>query len=328
MSIENSCLPSSQPTFKNIVSVIVLSKNNAKTIGKTLNSILSAKFKNGYQLEVIVVDAKSQDGTEKILRTFKNKIKVIYDEGKGIGIARNIGVKYSKGDIICFVDGDCIVGDEHFIRIIETFKDPSIGIIDVRGDIYMEKMSKIQSLEFKIWKYGRAYSDKLIKDRTFAGGAFIAFRRKVFDDIGGFWEYPPYGGDDMDFSFRAKTKGYKITVIHCKNSVSIPRDNLKDLIKQQMGWGRGYIHLVTKYLHNNAFWESMKYNRYVYKIFKKNIWLYAIMRLILAPLGAIRLTLYTKEVELLPYWIIRRYAFLYGVLADMKKSLKKLDKNK
>ncbi|MEM2179040.1 MAG: glycosyltransferase [Candidatus Methanomethylicaceae archaeon] len=322
MNIEGSHL--SQSTLKQVISVIVLSKNNAKTIGKTLNSIFSAKLENNYQLEVIVVDAKSQDGTRRILRAFENKIKVIYDEGKGIGIARNLGVKYSKGDIICFVDGDCIVGNEHFIRIIEAFKDPSIGIADVRGDVYMEKMSKIQSLEFKIWKYGRAYSDKLIRDRAFAGGAFIAFRRKVFDEIGGFWEYPPYGGDDMDFSFRAKTKGYKIAVIHCKKSVSIPRENLKDLIKQQIGWGSGYIHLVMKYLHDTNFWESMKYNEYIHKILGKNIWIYAIMRLILAPLGAIRLVLYAKEVELLPYWIIRRYAFLYGVLRDMKKSLKAL----
>lgn len=326
MNTKNFLLSQSKLPPEHLISVVVLSKNNAKTIGKTLKSIFSANVKNGYKLEVIVVDARSCDGTEKILEDFKDKIKVIYDEGKGIGIARNIGVKYSKGDIICFVDGDCIVGKEHFNCIVDAFKDPTVGIIDIKGSTYMKGMSKIQSLEFKIWKYGRAYSDKLVKERAFAGGAFIAFRREVFNKIGGFWEYPPYGGDDMDFSFRAKTKGYKIVVVPCKNSISIPRENLRDLIKQQIGWGSGYIHLVAKYLHNTEFWESMKYNKYIYKIFRKNIWFYAIMRLILAPLGAIRLVLHAKEIELLPYWIIRRYAFLYGILKNIKKAFKALDK--
>jgi hypothetical protein len=31
----------------------------------------------------------------------------------------------------------------------------------------------------------------------------MAFRRKVFNDVKGFWEYPPYGADDLDFCMKA-----------------------------------------------------------------------------------------------------------------------------
>jgi len=83
--------------------------------------------------EIIVVDAHSSDNTPSILEKYKNHIKVVYDEGKGIGLARNIGVLHSKGDIICFVDADAFVSKDHFVKIKECFdKHPEVGIINVK----------------------------------------------------------------------------------------------------------------------------------------------------------------------------------------------------
>ena len=82
------------------ISIIVLSKNNGDTIAYTLLSIVKAKVPKGYKREIIVVDARSTDNTPRILEKFKRWIKVVYDNGEGIGIARNIGVLNSSGDII------------------------------------------------------------------------------------------------------------------------------------------------------------------------------------------------------------------------------------
>ncbi len=74
------------------VSVIVLSKNNGRTLGQTLLSILKSRTPPGWYKEVVVVDAHSSDDTPAILSLFGEYVKVVYDEGKGIGIARNLGV--------------------------------------------------------------------------------------------------------------------------------------------------------------------------------------------------------------------------------------------
>jgi len=104
-----------------MISVIVLSKNNGDTLDACLNSIINALGEK----EIIVVDAHSSDNTPSILEKYREKIKVVYDEGKGIGIARNIGVKASKGDIICFVDADAFVSKDHFIKIKDYFEKTS-----------------------------------------------------------------------------------------------------------------------------------------------------------------------------------------------------------
>lgn len=119
-----------------MTSVIVLSKNNGKTIENCLRSII-----NSYgDKEIIVVDAHSTDETPKILQKYKGQLKIIYDKGKGIGIARNIGVETSSGDIICFVDADAFVSIDHFTRIENYFdKNPEVGVIDVQGTLKLSK---------------------------------------------------------------------------------------------------------------------------------------------------------------------------------------------
>ena len=309
------------------ISVIILSKNNGPTLGATLASIIRSKVPEGYSREIIVVDAHSNDNTPEILKKYSKWIKVVYDEGKGIGIARNIGVKASKGDIIAFVDADTIVGREHFVKIVEAMKKGA-DIVDVKGEGKIKglKLPKVSELELAVWEHGRAYRGKMLENRAFAGGAFISFKREVFDAVGGFWEYPPYGGDDMDFSFRAWLKGYKIHVATVGDSISLPRFSLTEIIKEQKGWGKGYAYIIAKYRGTFEFWKAFKFSKKIYKIFGRNTWIYMIFRLVMAPLGALNLFLKTKKPSILPYYIARRYAFLYGLLKELPKAMKYFSK--
>ena len=142
----------------------------------------------------------------------------------------------------------------------------------------------------------------------------MALKREVFEKIGRFWENVPYGADDMDFSFRAYKRGFKIIVIDVEGSFAIPRSSLRELIKQQIGWGAGYAFFIMKYRKDIETWKCYRFNRLIYRFFGSYAWLYLILRFILAPLGGVKLFIKTKELLIIPYWIIRRYAFLYGVL--------------
>jgi len=302
-----------------IFSVIILSKNNGDTLENCIKSIIDSKCPKGWEREIIVVDAHSTDNTPRVLKKYNKYIKVVYDEGRGIGIARNIGISNARGDIICFVDADCIIGKKHFIKIIEAIKNGA-DIVDVKGQPIIREisnLSKIARLELMLWNIGRAYSKKLRENRCFAGGSFMALKREVFKKTGKFWENVPYGADDMDFSFRAYRKGFKITVVDVKGSFAIPRSSLRKLIKQQIGWGAGYAFFITKYRKNMETWKCYRFNRLIYRFFGSYVWLYLILRFMLAPLGGVKLFIKTKELLIIPYWIIRRYAFLYGVLKSL-----------
>ena len=90
--------------MKPIVSVIVPAYNAEKTIEKCIDSLLNQTLKN---IEIIVINDCSKDNTLKILKKYKNKIKLL-DNKKNLGPAgsRNKGLDAAKGKYIGFVDSD------------------------------------------------------------------------------------------------------------------------------------------------------------------------------------------------------------------------------
>jgi glycosyltransferase involved in cell wall biosynthesis len=84
------------------VSVILLTKNSAATIQKSLESIFQ---QTRQPKEVVVVDGSSSDGTLDIVK--KYPVKLVSEPGLGFGHARNVGVQNDSGDIIFFIDSDC-----------------------------------------------------------------------------------------------------------------------------------------------------------------------------------------------------------------------------
>lgn len=89
-----------------LISVIVPVFNCKKTVSKCLTSILSQTYQN---IEVIVVDDGSDDGSEKVCEIISqtdSRIKLIHKKNQGVSIARNIGLTYSSGQYVCFVDSD------------------------------------------------------------------------------------------------------------------------------------------------------------------------------------------------------------------------------
>lgn len=90
-----------------LLSLITVVKNDVLNIEKTIKSILRQK---GKDVEFIIIDGKSSDGTIKIIKKYKNKIdKVVIEKDRGIYYAMNKGIKFSTGKYIGFCNsGDLI----------------------------------------------------------------------------------------------------------------------------------------------------------------------------------------------------------------------------
>lgn len=86
-----------------IVSVIIPCYNQAHYLKEAIDSVLNQTYKN---VEVIVVDDGSKDNTAKICASYENNVRYIRVERVGLPAARNIGVQFSKGDFIVFLDAD------------------------------------------------------------------------------------------------------------------------------------------------------------------------------------------------------------------------------
>lgn len=88
------------------ISIIVPIYNVKKYIDRVVNCLINQTYHN---LEIILVDDGSTDGSSKICDKYKkkdNRIIVIHQKNSGVSVSRNVGLKYATGEYIGFVDSD------------------------------------------------------------------------------------------------------------------------------------------------------------------------------------------------------------------------------
>ncbi|TDA26046.1 MAG: hypothetical protein DSO01_06335, partial [Archaeoglobi archaeon] len=79
------------------------------------------------ELEVVIVDGHSEDGTVEIAR--KYGCRVVYESVGTIGGARNIGVRNSSGEFIVFTDADCVAERDWLKNLLKEFRDENIASV-------------------------------------------------------------------------------------------------------------------------------------------------------------------------------------------------------
>jgi cellulose synthase/poly-beta-1,6-N-acetylglucosamine synthase-like glycosyltransferase len=89
-----------------LVSVIIPCYNYARFLKQAIDSVFRQTYQN---VEVIVVDDGSGDETAAICQAYGDLIKYVRVERVGLSAARNIGVQFSKGDFVVFLDADDIL---------------------------------------------------------------------------------------------------------------------------------------------------------------------------------------------------------------------------
>src|SRR6266849_1500345 len=84
-------------------SIVIPTYNRAQLLAHALESVWRQRFRD---YEVIVVDDGSNDETQAYLHGLNNKVRVIRQENRGPGAARNIGAHQAHGDYVAFLDSD------------------------------------------------------------------------------------------------------------------------------------------------------------------------------------------------------------------------------
>ena len=100
------------------ISIIIPIYNSEKYLPLCLNSVISQTL---FNIEIICINDGSKDNSSQILNEYKNKdnrIKIIAQKNQGSGIARNNGIKISKGKFITFMDSDDLYPNKFILEFI------------------------------------------------------------------------------------------------------------------------------------------------------------------------------------------------------------------
>lgn len=116
----------------------------------------------------------------------------------GPAVARNEGVRRSKGDLICFLDDDSLPDVNWLAEIVGVFDRKDVGLVSGRT------LSAIRDDSLSLRLEKAVYSGKSWATNN------IAYRRSVFEALGGFDEsFPEPSWEDNDLGIRARWAGYR-----------------------------------------------------------------------------------------------------------------------
>ena len=228
------------------LSVVIPSYNSEKTIVPCLESIVNQDFRIPF--EIIVVDS-SVDSTPHIIRKEFPQVTLIHrDQKTDPGTARNIGVKKAKGDIIAFIDSDCVASPKWLSGICFAHRSEYAA---VGGPVFNGNPQSVISwagylIEFSEWLPGNPKG--FVKHIPTCN---ISYKRRVFEQFGCFSTIYPQ--EDFLYNLKLTEAGERILFepkIEVKHS---HRVRLRHFLNHQIKRGKSGFKIRKRITINGSF---------------------------------------------------------------------------
>jgi cellulose synthase/poly-beta-1,6-N-acetylglucosamine synthase-like glycosyltransferase len=169
------------PTISIIISVF----NEEEFINKKIRNCLNLNYPRN-KLEILIGSDGSTDGTDGIIRRYKNKTIRYFVNRRRRGKPYTINklVKVSKGQILFFTDARQVVGLDALRRLVKHFADKKVGCVS-GGLAYNKSKSIVGSGIGSYWKYEKYIREKESDFYSMIGatGAIYACRKKLFEPL-------------------------------------------------------------------------------------------------------------------------------------------------
>jgi len=216
------------------ISVIVPNHNGGKTIGKCLEAAFSSRYKN---FEVVVVDDCSDDNSIEIINKFPCKL-IRLDKHSGASRARNKGAINSSGEVLFFIDSDCLLQKNTLAVVNDTFTRYCSSNTLIGGTYtWLPYDNNFFSIFQSIFvRYSETKRDK----PDYIAAHAMIIDSGLFRSSGGFSEDFLPIIEDVEFSHRLQKSGYNlvmnpdIQVQHIFNFTLMK--SLKNAFRKSMFW--------------------------------------------------------------------------------------------
>jgi len=240
------------------VSIVVPAYNEALGIVQNVRS-LSASVYAG-DLEIIVVDDGSTDGTGELVRSLALKdVRVVTQTNEGKAAALNHGIRLSTGEIIVTVDGDTLFEPRTLTQLVQRFRESSVGAVSGntkvgnRGSL----IGRWQHIEYVMGFNLDRRMYEMIGATPTVPGAVGAFRRQALADIGGISGATL--AEDTDITLDIARAGWNVVYEERARAWTEAPASLRALYRQRERWAYGTIQSAWK--HRRALWGRGEHRR-------------------------------------------------------------------
>ena len=212
-----------------VISVVIPCYNSEKTIEACLSSLVSQQVNIPY--EIIVVDS-STDSTPKIVQDKFPTVKLIHREQQTYpGAGRNIGVKEAQGQILAFIDSDCVAKENWLEVAITALKQGH----DVVGGSVQNGNPGLISWPDYFLTFNEFLPSMPRREVTFMPTCNFIITHEAFKQIGGFRE-DLLAGEDTLFCYAAGRK-YQLLFEPAMLIAHTNRETFKDFFRHHRTFG-------------------------------------------------------------------------------------------
>jgi cellulose synthase/poly-beta-1,6-N-acetylglucosamine synthase-like glycosyltransferase len=233
------------PSDHPFVSVIVPVRNGEATIAACLDSILATDYPPDRR-EILVVDNDSRDRTPELIRS--RPVRYLHEPNRGVSNARNRGIAEGSGDVLAFVDADCLVEPQWLDELVRPFEDPQVG--SVAGDLQHAPARTVAERQ-AVRQLGDWQRFSFTSDPPYPITANAAYRREVLDEIGPF-DPRMTRAQDVELGLRFHQHS-DLRLVYAEKATARHRNRptQRGFFRQQLGWAYG-AGLVGAKFHANG----------------------------------------------------------------------------
>jgi biofilm PGA synthesis N-glycosyltransferase PgaC len=232
-------------------SIVIPVRNESDNIALLVADLALQKYPND-RFEVIIVDDHSEDSTRSLTRTALKvmnvaNIKVIQSPGKGKKAALDTGINHASGTIILTTDADCRLTNNWLQSVNAAFAEDSVkmvfGAVKIEPDSSL--FSKMQAQEFSSL-IGSGAASMAFNIPSMCNGANLAFRKEVFQEVGGYTGNERIASGDDEFLLRKIFAKYPKGIRFNNFQESIVKtqalSSFSQFISQRLRWAGKWKH--------------------------------------------------------------------------------------
>ncbi len=213
--------------------MIVPVRDGEPTIADCLDAILATDYPPEHR-EILVVDNGSSDGTADLIRT--RPVRYLNEPRRGVSNARNRGIAESTGEILAFLDADCLVEPRWLTELVRPFEDPEVG--SVAGDLqHAPPTTAAERQAARLLGDWQRFA--FSSNPAYPITANAAYRRDVLERIGPFDPHMTRAQDvELGLRFQERS-GRRLAYAEKATARHRNRSTQLGFFRQQLGWAYG-----------------------------------------------------------------------------------------
>jgi cellulose synthase/poly-beta-1,6-N-acetylglucosamine synthase-like glycosyltransferase/peptidoglycan/xylan/chitin deacetylase (PgdA/CDA1 family) len=233
-----------QRPWREPVSVVIPAYNESGGVEQCLRSMLDCDYPD---LEVILVDDGSTDGTAEVARALALPVTIVTQPNAGKAAALNTGVRHARHDVLIFADADTVFEPSTIAMLVAPFRDPEVGAVagNVKVANRRRLLGLIQHAEYVLASSLDRRMYDVLNCMVTIPGAVGAFRRAAIGDAGG---VPGNTlAEDTDLSIAIGRAGWRVRYAARARAWTEAPATVSQLWSQRHRWAYGTLQALWKY---------------------------------------------------------------------------------